>query len=182
MLNLFSLSFSVGVSYGIFKVVEIAVTDNKLYTTLIKIFYWIGLFFAPFSLVEQLSKLGFSFLSEKSIFTFDSEVGIGKNIVINIISGILFLAICLLKDHLIFEWIYYKFLNRPRMLPLLNDNIDSDVDAEIQKVKEMSSEQINGSNLVLQGLTKYYGNFLAVNQLYLDVEQRECFGLLGVSF
>lgn len=65
------------------------------------------------------------------------------------------------------------------MLPLLNQNIDSDVDAEIQKVKEMSREQIRDSNLVLQGLTKYYGKMLAVNQLYLDVERRECFGLLG---
>lgn len=80
-----------------------------------------------------------------------------------------------------FEWVYYKFLNRPRMLPLLSQNLDEDVNAEIQKVKEMSQEQIKNSNLVLNGLTKYYGNFLAVNQLYLDVESCECFGLLGIN-
>lgn len=100
---------------------------------------------------------------------------------INIVSGILFLSICLLKDYNLFEWIFYNFLNRPRMLPLLNEHLDSDVDAEIQRVKEMTKEQIKGSNLVLHGLTKYYGKTLAVNQLYLDVARRECFGLLGIN-
>lgn len=66
------------------------------------------------------------------------------------------------------------------MLPLIT-NIDSDVNAEIQKVKEMNADQVRNSNLVLNGLTKYYGNFLAVNQLYLDVESCECFGLLGIN-
>jgi ATP-binding cassette, subfamily A (ABC1), member 3 len=59
--------------------------------------------------------------------------------------------------------------------------MDQDVKDEIDKVKSMSPAQIRGSKLVLQGLTKYYGDFLAVNQLYLDVEQRDCFGLLGVN-
>lgn len=90
------------------------------------------------------------------------------------------MAICLAKDHFIFELLYYKFFSRPRMLPLLNQNLDSDVNDEIQKVKEMSAEEIKGKNLVLKGLTKYYGNFLAVNQLYLDIEECECFGLLGM--
>ena len=67
------------------------------------------------------------------------------------------------------------------MLPLLSMNLDSDVNEEIQKVKEMTPEQIKNSNLVLNGLTKYYGKFLAVNQLYLDVESCECFGLLGIN-
>ena len=93
----------------------------------------------------------------------------------------MFLGFCILKDHLVFEWIYYKFLNRPRMLPLLNENLDSDVNAEIQKVKEMSMDEIRDSNLVLAGVSKYYGKLLAVNQLYLDVESCECFGLLGIN-
>jgi ATP-binding cassette subfamily A (ABC1) protein 3 len=67
------------------------------------------------------------------------------------------------------------------MLPLLNENLDSDVNGEIQKVKEMSMDEIKNSNLVLKGVSKYYGNLLAVNQLYLDVESCECFGLLGIN-
>ncbi|KAG5675808.1 hypothetical protein PVAND_005680 [Polypedilum vanderplanki] len=179
MVSLFSILF--GILYGVCKAVELGVEHNKLYTYFIKVFYWIGLFLAPFNLVDELKILGFSFLNQKSIFTFDNDTGIGKNITINIISGILFLSICLLKDHLIFESIYYKFFNRPRMLPLLNQNIDNDVDEEIQKVKEMSYDEIRQSNLVLQGLTKFYGNFLAVNQLYLDIKRKECFGLLGIN-
>jgi ATP-binding cassette subfamily A (ABC1) protein 3 len=116
-----------------------------------------------------------------AIFTFDKDTGIGRNVVVNILSGVIFLTFCLLTDHHVFEWIYYKFLNRPRMLPLLDSNIDSDVDAEIQRVKEMTSEDIKESNLVLHGLTKYYGKNLAVNQLYLEVGRRECFGLLGIN-
>jgi ATP-binding cassette subfamily A (ABC1) protein 3 len=99
----------------------------------------------------------------------------------NAFAFVFYMGICLLKDHLVFEWFYYKYLNRPRMLPLLSENLDNDVNAEIQKVKEMTNEQIGESNLVLKGLTKYYGNFLAVNQLYLDVEESACFGLLGIN-
>ena len=162
--------------------------------------YWIGLLLAPFSLTDELVKLGFSFLNQKrklyklfilkllgtkkfnyfpAIFSFDYDTGIGINIVFNLIAGVLFLGFCILKDHLVFEWIYYRFLNRPRMLPLLSENLDSDVNAEIQKVKEMSMDEIKNSNLVLKGVSKYYGNLLAVNQLFLDVESCECFGLLG---
>jgi len=67
------------------------------------------------------------------------------------------------------------------MLPLLNENLDSDVNAEIQKVKEMSMDEVKDSNLVLAGVSKYYGKLLAVNQLFLDVESCECFGLLGIN-
>lgn len=98
------------------------------------------------------------------------------------ISALFFMTICLLKDHLIFEWLLYKFTSsRARALPIQNPNMDVDVREEIDKVKSMTHAQIKDSNLVLQGITKYYGNFLAVNQLYIDVEQRECFGLLGVN-
>ena len=116
-----------------------------------------------------------------AIFTFDRDTGIGINIVFNVLSGFLFLGFCILKDHLVFEWIYYKYLNRPRALPLLSENLDSDVNAEIQKVKEMSMDEVKNSNLVLKGVSKYYNNLLAVNQLYLDVENCECFGLLGFN-
>ena len=36
-------------------------------------------------------------------------------------------------------------------------------------------------SLVLYGLSKYYGGFLAVNNLCLAIKQGECFGLLGVN-
>lgn len=99
----------------------------------------------------------------------------------SIVSFVLFMGFCLLKDHLVFQWILYKCFNRSHALPVRNSIIDTDVTEEIEKVKCMTATQIRESNLVLKGLTKYYGNFLAVNQLYLDVEKRECFGLLGVN-
>lgn len=36
-------------------------------------------------------------------------------------------------------------------------------------------------NYLFRELTKYYGNFLAVNKLSIGVHDKECFGLLGVN-
>lgn len=92
------------------------------------------------------------------------------------------MALCLMKDHLIFDNFFNRLINRtPRILPLQNPNMDKDVKDEIDRVNSIQTAQLNDSNLVLKGITKYYGNFLAVNQLYIDVEQRDCFGLLGVN-
>jgi ATP-binding cassette subfamily A (ABC1) protein 3 len=174
------ISLLLGLLFGVYQLLKYSV-ENVMFKGLIGSLYWVGLLLAPFSLTEALVKLGFSFLNQKSIFTFDRDTGIGINIVFNVLSGFLFLGFCILKDHLVFEWIYYKYLNRPRALPLLSENLDSDVNAEIQKVKEMSMDDVKNSNLVLKGVSKYYNNLLAVNQLYLDVESCECFGLLGIN-
>ena len=58
--------------------------------------------------------------------------------------------------------------------------MDDDVKKEIEKVNsKLTRLEALDSNLILQGLTKFYGNLCAVNQLHLDVEKKECFGLLG---
>lgn len=98
-----------------------------------------------------------------------NEGGIGWNLVMSLISVFAFMTFCLLKDHLVFEWLLYKFAKfstiRSRALPIQNPNMDVDVREEIDKVKSMTHAQIKESNLVLKGITKYYGKLLAVNQL-----------------
>ena len=37
--------------------------ENALYKAMVEMFYWIGMIFAPFSFVDQLSKLGMSYLT-----------------------------------------------------------------------------------------------------------------------
>lgn len=66
-------------------------------------------------------------------------------------------------------------------MPSITNIEDDDVTEEIQKVKKLTDEDIKSRNLVMKGLTKYYKKFLAVNQLYLEVPKRECFGMLGIN-
>lgn len=97
-----------------------------------------------------------------------------------IVSGVLFLWICHLVDHLVFEKLVGKIKSNRKSYPS-KTALDDDVEDEIQKIKRLTHSEMKESNLVLQGLSKYYGNNLAVNQLYLGVYTSECFGLLGVN-
>jgi ATP-binding cassette, subfamily A (ABC1), member 3 len=97
------------------------------------------------------------------------------------VSGIFFLTICLLNDHMMFDWFIYKLCTRSRKLPPQSSDIDDDVQEEVERIENMSEDEMEDKNLVLKGLTKFYGKFLAVNQLYLAVGRSECFGLLGVN-
>lgn len=99
-----------------------------------------------------------------------------------LVGGVFFMIICLLKDHMMFDWLIYKFLKFSRKLPPMSqDDVDADVKLETDKIKNMTRDEIDNGNLVLNGLTKFYGNSLAVNQLCLSVGPSECFGLLGIN-
>lgn len=49
--------------------------------------------------------------------------------------------------------------------------IDTDVQIEKDRVKEMSDDVIASNNLVLRNMTKIYNKFVAVNQLSIAVDQ-----------
>lgn len=119
-------------------------------------------------------------MSSENILNF-SDAGIGWNLVMNIVSGVLLLSVCLLIDYRVFTLVIHKFKssNVKQLRPPID--VDDDVKAETDKVKSMSNQQIKNSSLVLRGLTKFYQNVLAVNQLHLAVDSSECFGLLGVN-
>lgn len=113
-----------------------------------------------------------------NLFTFD---GVCRNMLMMFLGGLFFLTICLMKDHMLFEWFIYRFLKFSKKLPASGQETDDDVKKEVNRIKDMSEADIDGGNLVLKGLTKYYGNHLAVNQLHLAVGGAECFGLLGIN-
>lgn len=99
-----------------------------------------------------------------------------------IVAGVLFMSICLLVDHLIFDRLLYVFKgNVSKNLVKSVQNMDDDVRAEKEKVDKISNAELKNGNLVLRKLTKTYKKTLAVNQLDLGVDNAECFGLL-VSF
>lgn len=107
--------------------------------------------------------------------------GVGANIVLMIVSGILFLSVCFLLDLLVFEKLISKMKVNRKSGPKAETTVDNDVDDERQKIKTMTNTEMKEANLALQGLTKFYSNNLAVNQLYLNVNTSECFGLLGIN-
>lgn len=102
-------------------------------------------------------------------------------LLMNYVSGIIYLIISLLIDLNVFTLLLYKIIKPSDDLPSLTNIEDDDVTDEIQKVKKLTDEDIQSRNLVMKGLTKYYKKFLAVNQLYLEVPKRECFGMLGIN-
>lgn len=73
-------------------------------------------------------------------------------------------------------------MSRSRQTPSKSvENMDDDVKTEMDKIKQLNHSQFRDGNLILNGLTKFYKNNLAVNQLHLGVDNGECFGLLGIN-
>lgn len=48
---------------------------------------------------------------------------------------------------------------------------DDDVGAIKTRINSMSVDELRAENLILQNVSKYYGGFLAVNQVSLEVKQ-----------
>ncbi|KAG4068832.1 hypothetical protein HA402_004980 [Bradysia odoriphaga] len=68
---------------------------------------------------------------------------------------------------------------RPAFDPLQDEQIDDDVREMKERINAMDVGQLREQSVVLQNVSKFYGSFLAVNQVSLDIKQAECFGLLG---
>uniref|UniRef100_A0A182M226 ABC transporter domain-containing protein n=1 Tax=Anopheles culicifacies TaxID=139723 RepID=A0A182M226_9DIPT len=58
---------------------------------------------------------------------------------------------------------------------------DSDVRDEKRRIQNLNRTDIDRHNLLLRDVTKYYGNFQAVNNLSIGINHSECFGLLGIN-
>ncbi|XP_030381665.1 ATP-binding cassette sub-family A member 3-like [Scaptodrosophila lebanonensis] len=58
---------------------------------------------------------------------------------------------------------------------------DKDVLKEEKRVSEMTEEDIEAQNLVLDHAVKAYGKLVAVREISLAVKAYECFGLLGLN-
>ncbi|CAO1386925.1 unnamed protein product [Diamesa serratosioi] len=174
------LGFLLAIIYAILQVTMILSTTD-LYINLAKTFYCIGFLIPPFSLIDIFYKIISSGMdSNIDIYEFN-KTGIAWNILMLVISAIMYLIICVAKDYHLFETIIYKFLNKMRRLPSVKDSVDLDVKAEADKINSLTDNEVLQGKLVLKKLSKFYGNTLAVNQLCLGVEGSECFGLLGIN-
>lgn len=55
--------------------------------------------------------------------------------------------------------------------PPTEGQLDDDVANERERILQMSSNELATKNLVLDRVTKYYGQFMAVNQVSLCVQE-----------
>lgn len=122
------------------------------------------------------------------------EPGILRNLVYFLGVGIVAFIILFLMEFRVFEVIYYyirmvyraafgvlckNLLRRPPK-PEENAVVDVDVKYEKERINGMLPEDFSNYNLVMKNMSRYYRDFLAVNQLCIGIKHSECFGLLGV--
>lgn len=125
-----------------------------------------------------ISGLSFTFVFiiqslETGTYAFE-EPGIGRNLIYMVATGIVSFLVLLIIEYRVFEGVTYylhSFFERKLPLMTVEGEIDTDVDAEKKRVKQMTMADLETNNLVLQSLTKFYGSFLAVNQISIGIQR-----------
>ncbi|XP_026317826.1 ATP-binding cassette sub-family A member 3-like [Hyposmocoma kahamanoa] len=103
--------------------------------------------------------------------------GVLRYVIVMILSGVVGWCILMIAEYRVLQKIFYT----KRVPPPLNEKkLDDDVLTEMRHVEEINKRQGDHS-LVVNKITKYYGNYLAVNQVSFTVSESECFGLLGIN-
>ncbi|XP_037723613.1 ATP-binding cassette sub-family A member 3 isoform X1 [Drosophila subpulchrella] len=118
----------------------------------------------------------------KPFFAWEEPGVLPETIYMTVTGVVFFLIIIVLEFRLINELMFKirLMLSKPPPPPA-EGHLDDDVANERERIIHMSSDELVTKNLVLDRVTKYYGQFLAVNQVSLCVQEVECFGLLGVN-
>ena len=101
-----------------------------------------------------------------------NDPGIGRNLIYMVSVGAILFILLILKEMLVFDWFIYrlkKLFQRSDPEQTTNADTDSDVLAEMRRVKIMTTSEIQRTNLVIVSLTKFYEEHLAVNQLSVAV-------------
>ncbi|XP_031638222.1 ATP-binding cassette sub-family A member 3-like [Contarinia nasturtii] len=117
-----------------------------------------------------------------NIYDWD-EPGIGRSLTYMTLIAVIFITILWIIEYRIIPIIFHHFAGLTQNVPplLVTNTIDSNVINEKIKVNAMTSTDLKSNNLVLRNLSKYYGQFKAVNGISVAVKRQECFGLLGVN-
>ncbi|XP_039428799.1 phospholipid-transporting ATPase ABCA3-like [Culex pipiens pallens] len=115
------------------------------------------------------------------VFSFD-ELGINRNLLFLALVGIVSFSTVLAIEYRVLGKVMHRFMrNRQQPWTPAPVDEDSDVVEEKKRVRSMPQTDVNNYNLVMRDLTKYYKNFLAVNNLSVAIDRYECFGLLGLN-
>ena len=117
--------------------------------------------------------------------------GVGRLFVFMILQGIVFFLILYVIETDIVGRLL-KAMTSNRVGQTMRTEMNTDGDGKISEDSDVADERqriqsnpiqelVKTDSVVIQDLTKLYGNFVAVNQLSIGVSQKECFGLLGVN-
>lgn len=101
------------------------------------------------------------------------EYSIGVNLLYLVGSGAAFVAILILIESNVLSKAYSSIFKKRSSSPIQDSTLDDDVRAEKRKVDALNSNDLQVNSLVLKNLSKFYGQFLAVNQLSLAVKRFE---------
>lgn len=105
-------------------------------------------------------------------FDFDNY-GIGRNLMFLFLVGLFSFIVLLLNEYGVIATLFYSIKScfTKFTLSTSDDTIDSNVLEEKEKVRNMSKSEAESYNLVVNGMSKVYGNFVAVNNISVAVEQ-----------
>lgn len=88
------------------------------------------------------------------------------------ITGVLCFSLLLIVEYRLFDAVAYhirSFFGRKLPSIAVDGEIDNDVVDEKRRVEQMTTADLQESNLVLKSLSKFYGQFLAVNQISVAI-------------
>ncbi|CAG5129798.1 unnamed protein product [Candidula unifasciata] len=119
--------------------------------------------------------------------------GIGRMLVFLTLQGIVMWVFIFSYEYGLLQKFVYKLSPAKQVIPSaamytsqLSHNLqvheDEDVAQERYRIEHSDRLELLRSNkLILDGLTKYYGNIRAVDHLSIGIPAGECFGLLGIN-
>lgn len=108
---------------------------------------------------------------ETSYFAW-KKPGIGQSLAYMATVGVVFFFILFLIECRLFDNVIYCVMKCCRRKPpKLLETIDDDVSEEKRRIDTMSKEEKKAHSLVLHNLTKFFGTFLAVNQISVGIEK-----------
>ncbi|XP_058835896.1 phospholipid-transporting ATPase ABCA3-like isoform X2 [Topomyia yanbarensis] len=141
----------------------------------------------PFSIDDLLCNID-KRCCNTNIFSFEPN-GVSRNLVYMLAVGILSFVVLLLNE---LGMITFNINCRNprnsspmkcafRSLETITIDEDSDVSDERQRISLFRLNDLERHTIVLKEVSKFYESVLAVNRLYLAVNNYECFGLLGAN-
>lgn len=97
----------------------------------------------------------------------------GRNLIFLVVVGILSFVILFLKEFGLLKKLRYKVFQRVDQVveAVPNVALDSDVQEEIVRVRNMSMEEIKEANMVMMDMVKVYGKFHAVKGVSVAVKE-----------
>lgn len=105
-------------------------------------------------------------------FDFDNY-GIGRNLLYLFLVGTFVFIVLLFIEYGIMASLFYSIKSYFTKFEIsrTEEEVDSNVLEEKEKVRNMSQLEIESYNLVVNSMSKVYGKFLAVNNMSIAVEQ-----------